>query len=245
MGKVGTSSIISSANLEESAHIHFLDFEKHLYNFTKWNSNKSDLDKALFKRRTFVLGLIFRIRKKKVITIFRDPYVRNISLVFEELINIIKYNGYSKHGHKNLYLYNSSSDLVDGIYINHLRKEIPFVWFRDEFEITTKINIFDYPFDKEKGFSLIKKGNIEVLLLTLEKINLNEKVISEFINQPYFKLKHQNNSSKKWYSDLYDDFKQKNKLTVEELSFYYDNDVVKYFYTTEQIEEFKKKWSKI
>jgi hypothetical protein len=123
-----------------------------------------------------------------------------------------------------------------------VREDIPFIWFDEEFRITTGINIFDYPFDKEKGYVIVKKGRIEVLLMTLEKLNDNEQTIRDFIDDQGFVLTHQNEGSKKWYSDLYADFKKRHYLDHEKLSFYYDNNIIRYFYTDEQIEKFKIGW---
>jgi hypothetical protein len=80
--------------------------------------------------------------------------------------------------------------------------------------------------------------------MTLEKLNDNEQTIRDFIGDQSFVLKHKNDGSKKWYSDLYASFKERHYLNEEELRFYYDNDVVRHFYTDEQIEQFKSKWSK-
>jgi hypothetical protein len=137
-----------------------------------------------------------------------------------------------------------TSELIDYYFTNYLRVEMPFKWFDEEFKIATKIDIFDYPFDKDSGYTIIKKGKIEVLLMTLEKLNDNEQTIRDFVGDQSFSLNHKNDGSKKWYSDLYDSFKKRHYLNEEELKFYYDNDVVRHFYTGEQIEKFKSKWNK-
>ena len=39
------------------------------------------------------------------------------------------------------------------------------------------IDVFAYPFDAEKGYTLIKEGNIELLLMKMEKLSELENVI--------------------------------------------------------------------
>jgi hypothetical protein len=135
-----------------------------------------------------------------------------------------------------------TSELLDYYFANNVRHDLPFKWFEEEFLPATNIDIFEYPFDKDKGFTIIKKGKIEVLLMTLEKLNDNEQTIRDFIGDQTFYLTHKNDGSKKWYSDLYDNFRKRHYLNEEELKFYYDNDVVRHFYTEDQIEKFKDRW---
>lgn len=171
---------------------------------------------------------------------FRDPYAKNVSLMFSSLIDILWHHNPGGIDNKQ----QNTSELLDYYFANHVRHDLPLKWFDEEFKEATKIDIFDYPFDKEKGYIIIKKGKIDVLLMTLEKLNDNEQTIRDFIGDQSFVLRHKNDGSKKWYSDLYESFKKRHYLNEEELKFYYDNDVVRHFYTDEQIEQFKSKWSK-
>ena len=59
------------------------------------------------------------------------------------------------------------------------------------------VDIFDYSFDKEKGYSIIKKGNLEILIYTLESLSaIGEEAISSFLGIPNFKLIRANEAKK-------------------------------------------------
>jgi len=237
MAKVGTSSISRNMN-KNFLHIHYFSKKKHEDVFI--NHNSSIKKKSTTNFSTLIYSFFFKLRKRKVITMFRDPYPRNVSLMFQVLSELIKKRGMNPNNQK----FGDFKGVLDFYFENYVRHNHPFVWFDEELKVITGINVFDYSFDKEKGYVLIKKGNIEILLMTLEKLNDNEQIIRDFIDDPNFVLTHQNDGSKKWYSDLYSDFKKRHFLNQEEIDFYYNNDIVRHFYNEETIESFKRKWSK-
>lgn len=169
----------------------------------------------------------------------RDPVARNISWMFHNLNHTIKSNNYELPMDTK-----DTLQFINYIYFNHVNKEIPFVWFHEEFCKTTKINVFDFPFDKDKGYSLIERKNIKVLILTLEKLNENAEIIKKFTGIKNFRIEHYNDSKDKKYHKLYSLFKSNLALNKEKLDFYYENEVVKHFYSDTQIQLFRKKWSK-
>ena len=240
MAKVGTSSISHNLNIPYK-HKHFLSaksFSANISNYSKVSTTGKSVD--IIKTFNPIFGLLFRIKKRRIITMFRDPYSRNTSSMFQFLVGLLQHHNPAGIENKQ----KNTSELLDYYFSNHVRHDLPFKWFDEEFKEATKIDIFEYPFDKEKGYIIIKKGKFEVLLITLEKLNDNEQTIRDFIDDQSFVLTHKNDGSKKWYSDLYANFKERHFLNEEELRFYYDNDVVRHFYMDEQIEQFKLKWSK-
>ena len=107
------------------------------------------------------------------------------------------------------------------------------------------IDVFEYPFDKEKGYSIIKKDNIEVLLMKLEKLNGLEQIIGRFAGAPHFKLINANIGEKKQYAYLYKDVKDTMKIPREVFDFYYKgNPRMDHFYSEEEKAAFLKKWEK-
>jgi hypothetical protein len=237
MTRVGTRSIFLNLNVP-AKQIFFLYEPLWKENFILWGNDSKKQFKLYSRIQTRIQGKLLRSRKRKIITLFRDPYARNVSRLFKSFNSMLYHD---KNGVSNRF--SSSYEILQYFYLNNVRKEIPFIWFKEEFQVTTGINVFDYDFDKDKGFMIIKKGRLEVLLLTLEKLDKNEKVIKEFTGDLNFELIHHNDGSQKWYSDLYSQFKKRRKLTQEEISFYYDNDVVRHFYTDEQIQTFINKWT--
>jgi hypothetical protein len=235
MGKVGTVSLGRSIKTNKIQKHYFVNKRP----FFEWNRKDYVPSKQSIGSKIY-LAILMR-SKVKIITAFRDPYARNVSLLFQTIHHYLYYLNPGNIEDDN---FSSSGELLDHYFFDFVRQEAPFIWFKEELEKTTNVDIFQYPFDKEKGYAIINKNKISILVLTLEKMNQNEEVIADFIGDSTFKLEHKNDGTKKWYADLYESFKARNKLSNEQLVFYYDNDIVRHFYDDAMIESFKKKWAK-
>ena len=118
-----------------------------------------------------------------------------------------------------------------------------FSWFDHELKAVFDIDIFEHPFDKAKGYSVIKQNNIEVLVMKLEKLNSLESVIGDFVGAPHFKLVNTNEASSKPYKYLYQNVREVIKIPREVVDLYYKgNPRMDHFYTEEEKKEFLKKW---
>jgi hypothetical protein len=187
------------------------------------------------------LNLMEKGEIKKIITLIREPLSRNISAFFEYLGR----DGPSAIPHGNSFLYTCNkwikgefSELKTKIY-NMLD------WFDQELKAAVGVDVFAHPFDREKGYSVIKQGNIEVLVIKLEKLNSLESVISDFVGAPDFKLITANEASSKPIKYLYKNVREAIKIPRETVNLYYkDNPRMNHFYTEEEKVELLKKWEK-
>jgi hypothetical protein len=127
-----------------------------------------------------------------------------------------------------------SSGLATGRYAYH--------WFEKHMEPSFGINVFDFPFDRDKGYSVIRKGKIEILMLTMESLRKNEKAIGDFVGIDDFKLSNKNISEHKPCKYVYERLKNELKLPTELLDEYYKNENVRHFYTDLQLDQFRSKW---
>ena len=163
----------------------------------------------------------------KIITLVREPVSRNLSEIFQNLISLRGIN------FENII----SSRLIEGRQF--------FDWFDHELKEYFGIDIYAYPFDKEKGYSIIKEGCVEVLVLKLEKVNFLEQVIGEFIGAPQFKLINDNEGDKKDYKYLYKNIKDTITIPREIFDIVYNNNPkFNHFYSEVEKAEFLKKWEK-
>ena len=118
-------------------------------------------------------------------------------------------------------------------------------WFDDVFLKDFKIDIFQLPFDKKKGYSIYK--NIEgydILIYQLEKLNNLESIFRDFTEKKNFQIKKQNDSEKKWYAESYNNFKENIKINNAYLEKTYSGKMMKHFYSEEDIIKFRNKWEK-
>ena len=250
-GKVGSASIYWSNPLK-SFHLHSLAY-----------ALNADADMSDVCRK-----IIAEIKKHpvKIITGVREPISRDLSLFFQgsdaDIWPLVHYGNswiylfgdYSKKSKldsqtlkERICTFEKSLDYS----FEHLGKEITknkadeFSWFDYEIKALLDVDIYNYPFDKEKGYSIIEQDNIQVLVYKCEKLNQLENFIGEFLNKPDFSLKNANQGEEKVYSYMYKRFKEEVKLNKEYFDYYYaDNPKLKHFYTDSEIEQFKQKWMK-
>ena len=253
MGKVGSSTIMNSLNNLSIDNIQIHSFENYtdpMYpcknkkrNWKQYNINFSPL-KLNKQIRSFFTIKIYRqlldyYRKKgskkiKIITLVREPVGREISRFFQNIEAITYYNRYILKGEKGKNL--------QEMYLKYNNKYSTVNYFDEEFFKFTGIDVYNYPFDKEKGFSLIEKDNISLLILKLEKLNDLTPILKSFIGNEKFELEKSNETSNKWHYILYKDFIKNYYPEKEHLDYIYSSKYIKHFYTGDEVEKFRKKW---
>jgi hypothetical protein len=228
-GKVGSSTVSASLGAagKENIHIHYI---KHA---TPMMYGYSETTVDIYK------NFLEHIDEKnvKVISLVRDPIARSISSYFDGFQSNVAFwqneNRCTLEGIMN----------VIALEMNNGKYGAIDTWFREEFRGALGIDVFQCDFDREKGYGLINKGNVEVLLLTLEKLKNNEDIIGEFVGIPDFKLMSANRSKSKPCRHLYNEVMENVTIDREVLDFYYKNNpFVDFFYTEEQKELFRHRW---
>ncbi len=247
MGKVGSTAIIDG--LHESSpsmpifHVHFLvqsridDAHRHLRTLTKkFNANTWCLYESKFVRK-YIMSIKNK-QKLKIITLFRDPIARNISSFF---YNIHKYAPEF-----------NTFDIEDPSIIKKLRElylnsftehEYSIQWFSDELEATFGINVFESQFNTKKGYMITNNTNVEVLVIKLEKLkDCASNAVEEFLGVRNFTLRKANTSEEQPYNELYKKFLREVRLPASYINEIYESQLMRHFYSTEEIDHFRKKW---
>lgn len=168
----------------------------------------------------------------KIITMVREPIMQMLSGMWEnfdqtwrysENVNFREIQNYFFG--KDFYLYESE-------------------WFNTELKAVFGIDVFAYPFDREKGYVIIEERGISILLMTMEKMNELEDVIGKFTGIKKFQLDQKNIGSKKAYRFAYSEYKKIVRFSRELLDqIYFKHFFVKHFYTNDMIETFISRWS--
>ncbi len=205
------------------------------------------------------------VKKIKIITAVREPISQNISGLFQRIgtggdslskqfvldnftpeKNKID-NFYSEY--KEIFIKNNSNvqTLFDTMLNNTVYQENTSY----NFSIIQKFiplfceNILDllsHPFDQEKGYAIMKEGNIEVFVYQLEKLNSIVPELSAWVGVPFDKLEKSNVGEDKWIGDSYKQAQKHLKITQEYFDKCYNEPYVKHFYSPEDIEKFKERW---
>ncbi len=247
--KNGTSSVHQSITRlgYECQHIHFFRNPEHEMR------NCPPDDKAYFERSYSDEFLACaKKRRTKVITLVRDPLARILSGIFQTLddagfdsflaADVKLMDAFDRWIKERIAIINSApKDPFGNLY--HYFMEL-FLWFDEELKSVFGIDVFAHPFDRERGYTLIRQGNIEVLVMKLEKLGALESVIGEFVGAPDFKLININEADRKMYKYIYRQVREKIKIPRELASYYFDNPRMDHFYTEEEKTAFLEKWER-
>lgn len=118
-----------------------------------------------------------------------------------------------------------------------------FEWFDEQIRKHLDVDIYQYPFDKERGYIIIKKGNIELFLFKVEKMGSILNEISSFVGAEKLSTINSNTAKQKWYGLAYAQFRKEVKLPDKYVEHYYcDNCKMDYFYTPKEKSAFLQKW---
>ena len=233
-GKVGSSTIVKSLEAigTNCIHIHSIN-RLHVPAFFE---TKSSFYEEYIAWAKSIWSTFKEQETIKVITLIREPISWSLAFSFNHLDKSI-YSGitpgtsfFNSYTIKRLNNYNSLF--------------WQFSWFEKEWNAIFDIDIYTHPFDKEKGYSIIKQGNVEVLIIKLEKLNGLEHVIGDFVGAPHFRLENDNVTDIKTYKYLYQNAKDSFRIPKDIVASCYSDCRLTHFYTEDEIAGFWKKWEK-
>jgi hypothetical protein len=121
--------------------------------------------------------------------------------------------------------------------------ESPLTWFDRELKGNFGIDIYSSPFDRSDGYKIYRSKNIEILVMTLEKMNQSfERAFYELLGIKGIKLNRQNLGVAFGYAEKYKRLKQELKLDEQELNRIYAKARLDHFYSDSDIDTFRAKW---
>lgn len=188
-------------------------------------------------------GYVSQFEKIKVITAVRDPFSKIFSMIFDEIKQLDKSyylwdcdltelpHSFMKNGGDVQYLF----DQQGASHFFHM--PLFFQRFQKNF-----LNLLKYPFDQEKGYALIKEGNIEVFVYQLEKLNHLLPELSDFVGCPISELSLGNQTAGLWCAEAYERAKKDVVISPEYFENTYSELWLAHFYSDEDIEKFKSIW---
>lgn len=246
MGKVGFKTIQASLeklNLPNKIyHTHFLSWsnikqiEDH-YSSIPGTNVRLDHCKDI---RSLVDSTAGNIRWK-IITLVRDPVARDISDVFHNIKRDLPhvtnvdpesaFNDISSHILKTFADFNESTDYAC-------------TWFDKEIKDVFNFDIYANDFNKSTGYQIYRVQDADILLIRLEDLSrCCHDAFREFLGVPDFSMVKDNVSEKKWYQELYRRVLDSISIPDSDLERIYKSRYCRHFYTGDEINHFKKKWS--
>jgi len=237
MGKVGSLSITNSlakAGIHPLFHVHRMNPHniqniRAQYISRGQNPQNESLGLCLYRE------IQQSNKKAKIISSFREPIARNISAYFQNLEVL------SNTSHLGNY---KDIQILISKYLAEYPHHVPLNWFDIELKNVLNIDVYDYPFPKDRGYTIIRKKNIDLLLLKIEiPDTIKEMAISEFLALDYFRLSKKNIGQEKKYASIYQDFKRSIKLPAGYIDLMMESKYTRHFYSDAEISEYKNKWS--
>ncbi|WP_171032775.1 putative capsular polysaccharide synthesis family protein [Fodinibius saliphilus] len=261
MGKVGSSTVFHTFQkqyyLPLVYHVHHLTdrsyqravdrYQKNnlpispkinLITFFKGNSSHMSASCILKKDQ-----IINSNRKWNVITLVRDPFSTYLSHIFQNP-QIIR-----------PFLLDDDGILVKEKVEDHIEKvfsgpnpEKDFItnWFDEEFLKVTGIDIYEYPFDHEKGYVLIEGEQFNIAIIALESLDSNLAPVFKqlFKSNKDVSIERKNIRSKNDKSGFYKLLKQNIRVSREGLKEFYSTKYAKHFFSEEFRNKMINRWSK-
>lgn len=238
MGKVGSISIVHALTAVGLCvfHAHFLNPQRLERIKKKYQEEEIPIRGHILHSLTIKEEFLDKGQPIKIITAVRDPIARNISAYFQ-----------------NLHLWRSLKPEfeVDEIqammaeFFEKFQHNVPFTWFDDEFKEAIGLDVYDYPFPKADGVQRIQEKGRDILLLKAETADqCKVDSIKEFLQIPELLLKPKNVGAAKPYAHYYKPFRDRIQLPAAYLDQMYESRFARHFYTSEEILEFRRHWTR-
>jgi hypothetical protein len=182
--------------------------------------------------------------KIRIIAGVRDPIARNISWFFQIIDCESAFSQFFRKFKAGLI---TIDDMVNCFWSQKFVFGQQFDWFELELKSVFGIDIKEIDFPKEKGYTIVNfpDKKIELLLFKLEKFDsCLPEMIQDFFGiekLDYQKMKLIAGDSE--HHQIYENFKNRLTFTDEYLDQIYEQELIRHFYTDQEINEFKQQWS--
>lgn len=174
----------------------------------KWKMRQGGYKKELAYTINDIINYCSLKNQVFVIDVYRDPLEKNISTIFEKYKKEIA-----------LLKYDQMLDFLDEKFLLELERSSFEEW---------PIDVFSYPFDKEKGYQVIVKNNITYILLKFDRIPEWGTQLGHILNQMDLTLTaHNVTMCKKNIRDNYKYALENWKIPKEYIAYFLNKDRLK------------------
>lgn len=248
MGKVGSTTAYQSLAKTPISnpvyHVHFLTQNgiEHIENKYR-NANASIKTSAHLVNSKIIRPKILKSNNKskfKVISLAREPISLSLSHFLQNpkvhRPHLVKYlNQENIKGLNDCFL----SELENNSYIHS--------WFDEEFNNFLGIDIYQYNFDYQRGYSILNLEKFDILLMRIKDMsNLFNKAIKEFLDiETPVELVKANERENQEFSNVYQKLKNEIVVPPEICEKVYSSKYVNYFYSASDQKKLIDKWSNI
>jgi hypothetical protein len=166
-----------------------------------------------------------------VVTAVREPVARSVSQFFQSGGRL----GLLRDPSTTMSLYESFAT----------RQGIPRTlrWFDAEFKRCLGVDVYEYPFDPSRGYTIIETPAVRVLVLRQESLDVAGHALGEFLGLSRdVEIAKVNVGSEKEYSELYAAVAREVRVSKAMLDRAYSSRFCGHFYSPEEIAAFRRSW---
>lgn len=167
------------------------------------------------------------LKSGKIISLVKEPISSAMSYMWDNI------SLYGAHG--------SIPDIreIEDSCFGKGSKNVQLEWYTDQMQKLFGINVLTCPFNREKGYQVIKSGNIELLLVKTERLDELISIIGEFLGIQDFQFYKTNIRERRYCRFAYEQYVNQFLLSYEKVdSIFREDPFVRHFYTEAECESF-------
>lgn len=174
-------------------------------------------------------------RYAKYITLVREPIARNISAFFQHKDRLYHFDVNDP----------GSISKATGQFLNEYPHDHILTWFDVEYKQMLDIDIYQYPFDKEKGYMRLDFDHASIIIMRIDLADdIKESVIADFLNLPDYHIVRANVGTQKSSGTEYKRFTAHVTLPQDYIDRMTNSKYIQHFFSDTEIQNIKAKWQR-
>lgn len=177
-------------------------------------------------------------RRWKLVSVFREPIARNVSVFF------LSIDAFVEDFQQRFQRGELDNQALMEIFLDRFPHEQPLQWFEEEIEAVFGVNVYDEPFPEERGYQLIRAGQVDLLLIKLEQLNdCYHAAFRDLLEVEIPALEHTHVTEQDPTKPMYTEFVRNAVFPAQYLDRMYDSSFARHFYSERERDAFRRKWS--
>lgn len=178
-----------------------------------------------------------RHRNWHLVTVFREPVARNLSVFFLSIEAFIP-DFFRRHRAGTL----SHQDILD-VFLERFPHDQPLRWFDEEVRDVFGIDVYQHAFPTDKGYQIIRDDGLALLLIKVETLNAcYQDAFAEYLGLRIPELKQTHVTERDPTYSMYGDFIANVALPENYIDRMYRSKFATHYYTPGELATLRQRW---
>lgn len=178
-----------------------------------------------------------RHRDWHLVTVFREPVARNLSVFFLSIEAFIP-DFFRRYEAGEL----SHQDILD-VFLERFPHEQPLRWFDEEVRDVFGVDVFAHPFPRDQGYQVIREQGMSLLLIKVEQLNAcYQQAFAAFLDLRIPHLEQTHITERDPSYSMYGDFIANVSLPENYLDRMYRSRFATHYYSANELDALRRKW---